>query len=276
MTNRFLLLYDRSIQKFSVHDALKQTAGNDQSLSAQAANNVNGSLGENATSLNASPALNTYAKYVKFEMLSHYGNEHYCPLSLVRVYGTNFVDDDDNSVMDQQSGHFEEPVQVKVDMSTNKDLTNASAKLDSNTSFIIVDNEKFNDSLKRTMKKSFLNNLISVFLSYNYALPLMFEKHYVDHLFNYYSSNDRVSFNHVSLERPKKSTRILDNKSLINQTKRKGGSIANDNLDVGSKLLQSNLTSTPIQFEFISDGKSETLNTSKNLAHLLQIDIHKM
>ena len=34
-----------------------------------------------------------YVKYIKFEMLSHYGNEHYCPLSLVRLYGTSMDDD---------------------------------------------------------------------------------------------------------------------------------------------------------------------------------------
>jgi hypothetical protein len=43
-----------------------------------------------------------YVKYLRFEMLSHYGNEHYCPLSLVRVYGVSMDDDvvqtiDDNS-----------------------------------------------------------------------------------------------------------------------------------------------------------------------------------
>jgi hypothetical protein len=37
---------------------------------------------------------NNYVKYVKFEMLSHYGNEHFCPLSLVRIYGVTLVDDD--------------------------------------------------------------------------------------------------------------------------------------------------------------------------------------
>jgi hypothetical protein len=46
-----------------------------------------------------------YVKYVKFEMLSHYGNEHFCPLSLVRIYGVTLVDDDvDNQVDSVEAG----------------------------------------------------------------------------------------------------------------------------------------------------------------------------
>ena len=34
-----------------------------------------------------------WAKYVRIEFLSHYGNEFYCPLSLVRVHGTTMLED---------------------------------------------------------------------------------------------------------------------------------------------------------------------------------------
>ncbi|KAK2072194.1 hypothetical protein P8C59_006565 [Phyllachora maydis] len=33
-----------------------------------------------------------YTKYVKIDFLSHYGNEYYCPVSLVRVHGTRMLD----------------------------------------------------------------------------------------------------------------------------------------------------------------------------------------
>ena len=33
-----------------------------------------------------------YAKYVRVEMLSHYGSEHYCPLSLLRVVGASMME----------------------------------------------------------------------------------------------------------------------------------------------------------------------------------------
>ncbi|KAI3368957.1 hypothetical protein L3Q82_025931 [Scortum barcoo] len=34
-----------------------------------------------------------YAKYVKVELLSHFGSEHFCPLSLIRVFGTSMVEE---------------------------------------------------------------------------------------------------------------------------------------------------------------------------------------
>ncbi|KAL3182433.1 hypothetical protein MRX96_007613 [Rhipicephalus microplus] len=34
-----------------------------------------------------------YGKYIKVELLSRYGSEHYCPLSLLRVFGTSMIDD---------------------------------------------------------------------------------------------------------------------------------------------------------------------------------------
>ncbi|XP_064460431.1 SUN domain-containing ossification factor-like [Ornithodoros turicata] len=34
-----------------------------------------------------------YGKYIKVELLSRYGSEHYCPLSLFRVYGTSMLED---------------------------------------------------------------------------------------------------------------------------------------------------------------------------------------
>lgn len=33
-----------------------------------------------------------YAKYLRVEMISHYGNEHFCPLSLLRVIGASMME----------------------------------------------------------------------------------------------------------------------------------------------------------------------------------------
>ena len=33
-----------------------------------------------------------WARYIRIEFLSHYGNEYYCPLSLVRVHGTRMLE----------------------------------------------------------------------------------------------------------------------------------------------------------------------------------------
>ena len=29
----------------------------------------------------------SYSKFVRIQILSHHGNEHYCPLSVIRIYG---------------------------------------------------------------------------------------------------------------------------------------------------------------------------------------------
>ncbi|XP_032082246.1 SUN domain-containing ossification factor isoform X2 [Thamnophis elegans] len=34
-----------------------------------------------------------YAKYAKVELISHFGSEHFCPLSLIRVFGTSMVEE---------------------------------------------------------------------------------------------------------------------------------------------------------------------------------------
>lgn len=58
-----------------------------------------------------------YAKYIRFEFLSHYGNQFYCPVSLLRVHGTRMLDswkDVENAVSDDdepgESGYISEAV----------------------------------------------------------------------------------------------------------------------------------------------------------------------
>lgn len=34
-----------------------------------------------------------WVKYIKLEFQSHYGNEHYCPVSLLRIFGSTMMDD---------------------------------------------------------------------------------------------------------------------------------------------------------------------------------------
>ncbi|XP_034558376.1 SUN domain-containing ossification factor-like isoform X2 [Notolabrus celidotus] len=37
-----------------------------------------------------------FTKYIKVELLSHFGSEHFCPLSLIRVFGTSMVEEYDD------------------------------------------------------------------------------------------------------------------------------------------------------------------------------------
>ncbi|XP_046882888.1 SUN domain-containing ossification factor isoform X2 [Hypomesus transpacificus] len=55
-----------------------------------------------------------YAKYVKVELLSHFGSEHFCPLSLIRVFGTSMVEEyeeiaEPSERPDDQDDYFDYP-----------------------------------------------------------------------------------------------------------------------------------------------------------------------
>ena len=47
-----------------------------------------------------------YARYIRIEFLSHYGNEFYCPVSLLRVHGTRMLD------TWKEPAHDDEPEQI--------------------------------------------------------------------------------------------------------------------------------------------------------------------
>ena len=49
-----------------------------------------------------------YAKFVKVEMIDHYGTEHYCPLTVVRVFGVGLLEDDNDDDDDGSNEVFEE------------------------------------------------------------------------------------------------------------------------------------------------------------------------
>ncbi|GAB6024445.1 hypothetical protein CHUAL_009605 [Chamberlinius hualienensis] len=60
---------------------------------------------------------NTFGKFLKLEVLSHYGSEHYCPLSRLRVYGTS-----EYEALDTEEEQSEETVYgKKFDSSTEDD-----------------------------------------------------------------------------------------------------------------------------------------------------------
>ena len=54
----------------------------------------------NSRDIQAFPIENAliWARYLRIEFLTHYGNEHYCPISLLRVHGKTMMDDYRNEV----------------------------------------------------------------------------------------------------------------------------------------------------------------------------------
>ena len=52
-----------------------------------------------------------WAKYVRIEFLTHYGNEYYCPVSLLRIHGTRMLD----SWKDSETAGRDEELQIEGD-----------------------------------------------------------------------------------------------------------------------------------------------------------------
>ncbi|KIN06178.1 hypothetical protein OIDMADRAFT_155064 [Oidiodendron maius Zn] len=81
-----------------------------------------------------------WARYIRIEFLSHYGNEYYCPLSLVRVHGTRMLeswketeaigDEDESEDSDEQGTeeHFvPDAVALTPDTTVSSQETNSTA-----------------------------------------------------------------------------------------------------------------------------------------------------
>ncbi|KPM09163.1 Sad1 / UNC-like C-terminal domain containing protein [Sarcoptes scabiei] len=81
---------------------------------------------------------NGFVKYVKIELLSFHGSEHYCPISLIRIFGTSLFDEveriensDSKSIemeadqSDQSSSLFEESLQKISDLDLFNTTKNA-------------------------------------------------------------------------------------------------------------------------------------------------------
>ncbi|XP_054443731.1 SUN domain-containing ossification factor isoform X2 [Pteronotus mesoamericanus] len=66
-----------------------------------------------------------YAKYVKVELLSHFGSEHFCPLSLIRVFGTSMVEEyeeiADSQYQSERQELFDEDYDYPLDYNTGED-----------------------------------------------------------------------------------------------------------------------------------------------------------
>ncbi|NXD82924.1 SUCO factor, partial [Halcyon senegalensis] len=66
-----------------------------------------------------------YAKYVKVELISHFGSEHFCPLSLIRVFGTSMVEEyeeiADSQYQSERQDLFDEDYDYPLDYNTGEE-----------------------------------------------------------------------------------------------------------------------------------------------------------
>ncbi|XP_045694451.1 SUN domain-containing ossification factor isoform X1 [Phyllostomus hastatus] len=66
-----------------------------------------------------------FIKYIKVELLSHFGSEHFCPLSLIRVFGTSMVEEyeeiADSQYQSERQELFDEDYDYPLDYNTGED-----------------------------------------------------------------------------------------------------------------------------------------------------------
>ncbi|KAK0645878.1 UNC-like C-terminal-domain-containing protein [Cercophora newfieldiana] len=83
-----------------------------------------------------------YTKYIRIEFLSHYGNEYYCPVSLLRVHGTRMLDSwkeqSHDDEVDQIEGTRQEPLIESNQTETKVDVapSNTTEKSSTYTAFV--------------------------------------------------------------------------------------------------------------------------------------------
>ncbi|KAL1244604.1 SUN domain-containing ossification factor [Trichinella spiralis] len=83
--------------------------------------------------------LKQYAKYIRVELLSHYGSEHFCPVSLFRVFGISMVEEYEAEAM-----HLEDEPNVPTSASPGEGVDPSSPSLVA----VDQDSAKSNDSSK--------------------------------------------------------------------------------------------------------------------------------
>ncbi|XP_032631780.1 SUN domain-containing ossification factor isoform X3 [Chelonoidis abingdonii] len=66
-----------------------------------------------------------FIKYIKVELVSHFGSEHFCPLSLIRVFGTSMVEEyeeiADSQYQSERQELFDEDYDYPLDYNTGEE-----------------------------------------------------------------------------------------------------------------------------------------------------------
>jgi hypothetical protein len=90
-----------------------------------------------------------WARYLRIEFLSHYGNEYYCPLSLVRVHGTRML----------ESWKETEAIGDEDDSEDNDEQGTEEHFVPDAVALVVQEEEKLNAELKQAQAQATLHNL---------------------------------------------------------------------------------------------------------------------
>ena len=93
----------------------------------------------NSRDIQAFPIENAliWARYLRIEFLTHYGNEHYCPVSLLRVHGKTMMDDYRNEVKATrgEEEQDEEVLESEITFKGGQSTDSASADAPTNETY---------------------------------------------------------------------------------------------------------------------------------------------
>ncbi|KAF6780195.1 hypothetical protein AHF37_00327 [Paragonimus kellicotti] len=85
-------------------------------------------------------------KYIKFEMLEHYGSEHYCPLSMIRLFGrvSDDLDEEDDDLALHTVGELPTSVPSALSSDVFNDVSISSSSLEPTASIETTENMHLN------------------------------------------------------------------------------------------------------------------------------------
>lgn len=97
-----------------------------------------------------------WARYVRVDFLSHWGNEFYCPISLIRVHGTTMMDEYKNQEEKERKQNIKQseissPPSVSSELHKNRSASDDSIRGTSSSSLASEENKDYSTGLFETM-----------------------------------------------------------------------------------------------------------------------------
>ena len=95
-----------------------------------------------------------WARYLRLEVLSHHGNEFYCPLTLLRIHGTTMMEEYKNQEKQVEEYRQEEDPIVRVDNAIESIVSNGTSESETVDAMASTDSSDSASSLASTKMKN--------------------------------------------------------------------------------------------------------------------------
>ncbi|EPE34072.1 Galactose-binding protein [Glarea lozoyensis ATCC 20868] len=121
-----------------------------------------------------------WARYIRIEFVSHYGNEYYCPLSLVRVHGTRMLEswkeseangDDDDAEEENEEDAAETSYEPEAVADAVKEKERQALELRKRAEEVVKKNHETAVANARASEQRFLDEGTSPWVKFRFASP---------------------------------------------------------------------------------------------------------